>query len=273
MKTGTGSAPRQSVALALLGLLTLSGAEAGMFPETLTTNSDVFAVLRYPCPFPDSINPPVIRRDNSNLTMEATTLGTVCFDGETPRDYAYNLGRLQAGHYKMTVQHRYRLGNNQPSEFFWTNAVVREFDVIAGIPDNLSGVWSAVGRERDGFNIVVNDPQSAYVTWNTNGVDGKPLWLFGLLTVSGSTLQGTMYMNKGLRFGDARPAQGDSSEVWGNLQLQLQGCGSLRASWVSQITEFGTGNAQLTQLVVSRGVDGCEPNAYFAYGSQPLPIN
>lgn len=244
-----------------------------MFPSQPTTNDEVFAVLKYPCPYPDSANAPVIRRNNGELTMEATTFGTVCFDGAEPRDYAYNLGKFQAGSYKLTVQHRYTLGNGRPSEFFWTNAVTREFEVIAGAPNNISGLWSAVGRERDGFNIVVMDPQTVFVTWNTNSTEGKPLWLFGTLTVRGSTLEGTMMLNKELRFGANRASgSGESSEVWGTLQLTLQSCGSMKASWRSVLPEYGEGNSQLTQLSPARGVEGCVPKAYFGYGTAPLLI-
>lgn len=271
MRTGSGSAPRW----VMLGMaLALSqGAAAAMFPTQPTTNDEVFAVLKYPCPYPDSENAPVIRRNNGELTMEATTFGTVCFDTAEPRDYAYNLGKLQAGKYKLTVQHRYRLGNGQPSEFFWTNAAVREFEVIAGAPNNISGLWTAVGRERDGFNVVVMDPQTVFVTWNTNSLDGKPLWLFGTLTTKGSMLEGTLFQNKALRFGDTRASgSGESNEAWGNLQLHLQACGSMKAVWSSFFTEYGGGSSQLSQLSAARGVEGCVPNAFFGYGTAPLPI-
>lgn len=259
--------------LVLMGGVLSHSALAGMFPAEPTVNDDVYAVLKYPCPYPDPDNPPVIKRDNGLLTMEATTEGTVCFDHAiADRDYAYNLGKLQPGAYTLTVQHRYRLGNGRPSEFFWTNIAERKFTVVEGIPNRISGIWAAVNRSKDGFNITLLDRQTAFVTWNTNTPTGEPLWLYGSLVAKGNRLDGIMFQNKGLKFGELKTNTTGNEEAWGSLSLELRDCGLLEATWKGNLPEYGSGGARFGLLSNPRGVEGCVPDANFAYGRLPLPI-
>jgi hypothetical protein len=265
------TAQKTTLCSVMLAGLIAASAQAAMFPANPTTNDDNYAVLKYPCPYPDPANPPKLIRDNNKLLLEVTTEGTVCFDNALiPKDHAFNLGKLQPGDYTITVQHRYRLGNGTPSETYWTNAAVRDFKVLQGMSNRISGLWTSESRTKDGFNITLLDPQNAFVVWNTNGPNGKPIWLYGNLQVQGNSLVGKMSFNRNLSFGDFKVDQSETTESWGTLQLDLRFCGSINASWVSEQPGFSSGSALLGQLSTPRGLEGCLPEAAIPYGTQPV---
>lgn len=256
----------------LLAGLACAGASAAMFPASPTTSDDNYAVLTYPCPYPDPDNPPKLIRNNTELLLEVTTFGTVCFDNaKIPKEHAFNIGKLAPGDYRLTVQHRYRLGDGRPSGFYWTNAAVRDFTVVSGMSNRVSGLWASQTRSRDGFNITLLDPTNAFVVWNTNTPNGKPVWLYGTLQVQGNSLQGRVALNRNLNFGQlSRQPDEEITESWGTLQLDLQQCGSMKATWTTDQEGYSSGSAQLGLLSTPRGLEGCLPEAVLTYGDAPV---
>lgn len=265
------SARPLSAALAAALLLVALNAQSAMFPARPTTNDDNYAVLKYPCPYPDPANPPKLIRNNTELLLEVTTEGTVCFDNaKIPKDHAFNIGKLEPGNYRITVQHRYRLGDGTPSEFYWTNAAVREFTVLQGMSERVSGLWTSEARSKDGFNVTLIDPSNAFVVWNTNGPNGKPTWLYGTLQAQGNQLVGKMSMNQNLNFGEFRSDLAETEASWGTLRLTLSSCGTMQADWTTDQPGYSSGNLLLGKLSSPRGIENCLPEAEFSYGTAPV---
>lgn len=99
----------------------------------------------------------------------------------------------------------------------------------------------------------------ALVIWNTFDQRGAPAWIYGVGTVSGSTIDVPQVAeNVGGILHPGGAVSGAIPTLWGSMTLDLSSCYAAKLNYQSSQPLFGSGSINLQRLVFVNGID-CSP--------------
>lgn len=94
------------------------------------------------------------------------------------------------------------------------------------------------------------------VIWNTFDQNGTPAWLYGVGTVSGSTIHVTQVaQNVGGVLHAGGAVTGATSTLWGSFDLNVHDCHAATLNYQSALPLFGAGAIDLQRLTYVNGLD------------------
>ncbi len=96
----------------------------------------------------------------------------------------------------------------------------------------------------------------ALVIWNTFDETGKPAWLYGVGTISGTTIQVPQVAeNVGGILHPGGAVSGATPTLWGSMTLDVSSCYAAHLTYQSAQPLFGSGTVDLQRLVFINGLD------------------
>ncbi len=99
----------------------------------------------------------------------------------------------------------------------------------------------------------------ALVIWNTFDETGKPAWVYGVGTISGTTIQiPQVAENVGGILHPGGAVTGATPTLWGSMTLDMSSCYAAQLHYQSTQPLFGSGSINLRRLVFVNGLD-CSP--------------
>ena len=99
----------------------------------------------------------------------------------------------------------------------------------------------------------------ALVIWNTFDQAGRPAWVYGVGTISGTTIQiPQVAENVGGILHPGGAVTGETPTLWGSMTLDLSNCRAAQLSYQSILPLFGSGSINLQRLVFIDDL-GCSP--------------
>lgn len=136
---------------------------------------------------------------------------------------------------------------------------ITDCDGTGGAPNHvLSGAWFDPNHDGEGIIIQVQKNGSAAATWFTYDQDGNQLWILGVGTFDGSTLEvDDMYIRSGAKWGPAFDPDDIQTTRWGAMRMIFNGCGSATLQYDSGIG-FGAGQLEMQRLTRLEGMDCIE---------------
>lgn len=131
------------------------------------------------------------------------------------------------------------------------SALQQEFVIGPGV----SGTWFETDSPGQGLLVSVLSDDRMLVFWFTYDPDGRPLWLLGDGTFSGGTAElDVIYDPAGPSFGPDFDPDEFVAESWGTFTLRFLSCSEAVFDWASTLTEFGSGQQQLSRLSTTAGL-------------------
>jgi hypothetical protein len=127
---------------------------------------------------------------------------------------------------------------------------------------DFSGSWYNVDQSGHGLFVEILDGNKAVVAWFTFDPAGAPVWLVGLLDVTGSRLHGTLRTTAGGRFPPAFDPAQVSHTPWGSVEFDVLGCNEAELRWTPIRPGYASGSLSLTRLTALQG-QRCNAEAEF----------
>lgn len=133
-----------------------------------------------------------------------------------------------------------------------------------------SGTYYDPARSGEGFQIqqfdAGNGSWPTVITWFTFDNAGRPMWLIGLGTASGNTLDLDLLRPTGTHFGLDFMAADVVRAPWGSARIQFEGCDRARLTWQALDPAFASGTLDAQRLTTPTSVLPCRA------GSAPAAI-
>jgi acetyl esterase/lipase len=123
-----------------------------------------------------------------------------------------------------------------------------------GLDVSFAGSYWDATRSGEGIMVDVAEISGApvlFVAWYTYDTSGNPVYLVGSTTYVPSSQRATMLMVRtfGTRFGSGFDPNAVVRQFWGEVDLDVLGCDSLRLTWRASEAGYGNGARVLTRFL------------------------
>lgn len=124
-----------------------------------------------------------------------------------------------------------------------------------------SGTFYDPARSGEGFQLqqfdAGNGSWPTVITWFTFDTQGQPMWLIGLGTAVGDTLELELLRPTGTHFGADFVAADVVRAPWGGARLEFDGCDQVQLHWQAIDPAFGSGTLAAQRLTTPASVRPC----------------
>lgn len=121
------------------------------------------------------------------------------------------------------------------------------------IRGDFSGTWFDPAHAGQGVMIDVFDGQQAVVSWYTFSPEGAPLWLYGVGSIDGASVQVQLQKVEGGSF-PTQPEDGNLDiEPWAQATLDFTGCNAGQITWTALADDAVSGDMPLQRLTAVHG--------------------
>jgi len=117
-----------------------------------------------------------------------------------------------------------------------------------------SGYWFNADHDQQAVSLEVIDQRRAAVSWLSYDAAGNPLWLAGIGTVLGNTIEVVLNSFSGGRFPTASGTGEVTVEPWGTAEIEFADCDSAELRFDTVRTGFDSGTLALRRLTA--GIEG-----------------
>ncbi|MGV6852187.1 MAG: spondin domain-containing protein, partial [bacterium] len=130
---------------------------------------------------------------------------------------------------------------------------IAQLAISEAVDGSFSDNWFVPGREGEGFQVLVvddNTGKKAIVAWYTYAADGSgdQVWLIGSGPVVGTHVIVDLFSTAGATFGADFDPQSVTSEKWGQIDMDFNGCKTAEVHYVSDLPEYGEGHLEAQRL-------------------------
>jgi acetyl esterase/lipase len=123
-----------------------------------------------------------------------------------------------------------------------------------GFDVSYAGSYWDAARSGEGVMVdvaEVSGTPTLFVAWYTYDTQGNPLYLVGATAYAPANQRATLAMVRtfGARFGSGFDANAVIRQAWGEVDLEVLGCDSLRLNWRASEAGYGSGTRVLTRFL------------------------
>jgi hypothetical protein len=110
------------------------------------------------------------------------------------------------------------------------------------------------------FVYIQQTDYTTLVVWNTFDADGNPAWVYGVGEfVGGRTVIADAYINRAAGFSPEGLGAGIETEMWGELEVDLESCKEGLVTYRSDLPEFGSGEFPIKRLAYVKELGCIDP--------------